>query len=179
MDDSFTVVFSTAYAWQSGIIRFMCHSPFSHCDIMLPEPKPHGMLGASDPGGVMLRTHDYQEFKTWHQATIRTPCARDVVALVQSQIGKPFDDVAMKQVLSDAPRDWKLPHAWFCSELIAWACEAAGMFRIAVPKNRVTPADLLLLLNHWIDPVEFWNTKRPMENIPPDLVPLVKASSPR
>lgn len=169
MADNFTLVFSTSFAWQSGVIRFMCHSPFSHVDIMLPSPNPYGLFGASDPGGVTLRQHDYQPFKAWHKATITTPLADRVIELVLSQKGKPFDDVAMKQVLSDTPRDWKIPDAWFCSELICWACEEAGLFRVVVPKNRVTPADLLLLLNQWIDPVEFWNTQRPMDNIPTDI----------
>ncbi len=169
MADHFCIVFSTSFAWQSGIIRFMCHSPFSHADVMLPHPEPYALLGASDPGGVLCRAHNYQPFKAWHKATIRTPLADDILKLITSQEGKPFDSVAMKQVLSDEPRDWKVPDAWFCSELIAWACEEAGLFRIVVPKNRITPADLLLLLNPWIDPVEFWNTERPMENIPTDI----------
>ncbi len=171
MADSFTVVFSTSFAWQSGIIRFMCHSPFSHADIMLPgPPHPYGLFGASDPGGVILRNHDYQSFKAWHQATIHTPLADRIIELVLSQEGRPFDSVAMKQVLSDHVRDWKVPDAWFCSELIAWACEEAGLFKIVVPKNRVTPADLLLLLNPWIDAEEFWKTERPMDNIPTQLM---------
>ncbi len=175
MADSFTIVFSTSFALSSALIRFLCHSPFSHCDILLPEPIPYGLFGASDPGGVILRKYDYQKFKTWHQATIHTPLGDRIVELVLSQKGKPFDDVAMKQVMSDEPRDWKIPDAWFCSELICWACEEAGLFRVVVPKNRVTPADLLLLLNPWIDAKEFWNTDRPMEN--PPIVPLIKGGT--
>ncbi len=163
MTDSFTIVFSTSYALSSALICFLCHSPFSHAEILLPKPEPYGLFGASDPGGVMLRRHDYQQFKTWHQATIRCPMADEIVRLILSQEGKKFDDAAMRAVMSSEPRDWKLPDAWFCSELICWACEEAGLFKVVVPKNRVTPADLLLLLNNYIDPVEFWNTSRPIQ----------------
>ncbi len=128
---------------------------------MLPQPEPYGLFGASDPGGVICRSHDYQPFKTWHRATIITPLADRIVELVTSQVGKPFDDVAMKQVMSDEPRDWKVPDAWFCSELICWACEEAGLFKVVVPKNRVTPSDLLLLLNPWINASEFWASSIP------------------
>ena len=168
MADSFTIVFSTSYALSSALIRFLCHSPFSHTDIMLPIPEPYSLFGASDPGGVMCRPFNYQPFKTWHKATIHTSLADRIIELVRSQEGKPFDDIAMRQVMSDEPRDWTVPDAWFCSELICWACEEAGLFRVVVPKNRVTPADLLLLLNPWIDPVEFWGSAMP---------PLVKGSS--
>ena len=149
--------FSTSHAWQSEIIRFMCHSPFSHVDVIVPDPpRPHGCLGASDPGGVMIRPGDYQKFKTRRRATIVTEKAGAIIDLIQSQIGKPFDPKAMKAVLSSEPRDWRDPSAWFCSELVVWALERAGFFsHLIVPKNRVTPADLLLLLNNWIDPVEF------------------------
>ncbi len=148
--------FSTSFAWQSGVIRFLCHSPFSHCDIILPEPLPHGCLGASDPGGVMVRPHDYQKFMTRRRATIQTDKADKIIALVRNEVGKPFDPKAMKAVLSDEPRDWRDPQAWFCSELIVAMMERAEFFRhLIVPKNRVTPADLLLLLNDYIDPVEF------------------------
>jgi hypothetical protein len=148
--------FSTSFAWQSGVIRFLCHSPFSHVDLILPDPVPHGCLGASDPGGVTVRAHDYQPFKTRRRATIKTDKAYEIVKLVQSQIGKPFDPKAMKAVLSDEPREWREPDAWFCSELIAWALEKSGFFsHLIVPKNRITPSDLVLLLNVWIDPEEF------------------------
>lgn len=153
MADHLCLVFSTSFAWQSGVIRLMCHSPYSHCDVMVEDPVPHGLLGASDPGGVMVRSHDYQPFKAWRKATIKTDKADKVIELVKSQIGKPFDASAMHHVISEQQRDWKQPDAWFCSELICWALEEAGFFpyRLIVPKNRVTPADLLLLLNPYID----------------------------
>jgi hypothetical protein len=51
--------------------------------------------------------------------------------------------------LSDKPgdRDWRETSKWFCSEHITWA-EEEGKFlpwRIIVPKNRVSPADNLLI----------------------------------
>ncbi len=148
--------FSTSHAWQSGIIRFMCHSDFSHVDVLVDEPKPYGLLGASDPGGVLVRPHDYQKFKLRRRATIVTDKADEIVALMHSQVGKPFDSEALKAVLDDKPRIWKDPNAWFCSELVTWAMERSGFFpHLVVAKNRISPADLLLLLNSHIDPAEF------------------------
>jgi len=131
----------------------MCHSPFSHVDIILPE----GCLGASDPGGVMLRPFDYQIFKLKQRTTIKSDKTDKFIELVQSQIGKPFDPKALRSVLDNTPRNWRIPDAWFCSELVVWALEEAGFFpyKLIVPKNRISPADLLLLLNPWIDREEF------------------------
>jgi hypothetical protein len=123
-----------------------------------PEPEPHSLLGASDPGGVMVRTHDYQPFLAWKKATIKTPVADKFIDLMHHEIGKPFDDEAMRMVLSDKPRDWREPDKWFCSELCVDCLDRAGFFnyKFWTAKNRITPADLLLILMPWIDPDE-WN----------------------
>lgn len=157
--DRIVLQFSTTHAWQSGVIRFMCHSDFSHVDVIVPEPEPHGCLGASDPGGVALRPHDYQEFKYRQRMTIRMPIpgmADKFHDFVKAQLGKPFDDDGLRAVLDTKHREWRIPDKWFCSELVAAALEECGFKKIIVPKNRMTPGDLLLLLNDHIDPVEFY-----------------------
>ena len=56
-------------------------------------------------------------------------------------------------------RDWRDESAWFCSELKAWCLEDAGFFpyTLLISKNRVTPADLLLMVNPWVINGEtFW-----------------------
>jgi hypothetical protein len=113
----------------------------------------------------MVRPHNYQKFKTWRKAVIKTDVADKVVELVRSQLGKPFDDTALHQIISETPRDWKKPDAWFCSELFAWALEEAGFFpyQLIVPKNRVSPADLLLLLNPYIDVEEYMKSESGVE----------------
>lgn len=143
----------------------MCHSPFSHVDVIVPPglpnlenltPKPYGLLGASDPGGVMIRTPNYHEFKTRRRISIQTDKADIFIQKMASQIGKPFDDEALYRVIDLNQRDWRAKEKWFCSELVTWALEESGFFpyNLAVTKNRITPADLLLLLNPYFDPVE-------------------------
>jgi hypothetical protein len=46
-------------------------------------------------------------------------------------------------------RDWRSQDSWFCSEFCAWALESGGFFpySLVAAKNRITPGDLLLLLN--------------------------------
>ena len=129
---------------------------------MLPE----GLLGASDPGGVMIRPPDYEPFKLRQRATIKTGMADAIVALAKTQIGKPFDGAALHAFLHpDHPqtqsRDWRNVAAWFCAELHTWTCETLGFwpYRLLVSPNLVAPADLLLLLNPYLD-VDAWRASR-------------------
>jgi len=151
--DVIQLEFSTSLTWQSLVIRKCCHSPFSHVDLV----HERGLLGASDPGGVALRPFNYQKFGIRRRATIATPLASRIMELVLSQVGKPFDGEALIAFMEDTPRDWRTPDKWFCSELIVWAFEEAGFFcyKLVVPKNRVSPADLLLILNPAIDADKF------------------------
>jgi hypothetical protein len=164
--------FSTSLDWTSGIIRRLCHSPFSHVDYIVPE----GLLGASDspnipiitgnPHGVAIRPTNYHLFGIRRRAIIT--CSTDVAAkfdaTMRSQLGKPFDDKAVHAFLSDPDdeitqaRDWRTVDQWFCSELKTWGLETAGLwpFNLIVAKNHVDPADLLLLLNPFIDTLTFW-----------------------
>lgn len=157
MNDELILQFSTSLEPASKYIRMLTHSAFSHVDGILEDGS---CLGASDPGGVMVRPPDYQPFGIRRRAKIKTPLAEPIMEIVLQQVGKPFDNTAFSCFLDDpletpAVRQWRLPEAWFCSELWCWALESMGLFRIIVPKNRVTPADLLLLLNPWLDDT-FW-----------------------
>lgn len=167
LSDRIVLQFGTcATSWQSTLICKLSHSPFSHVDYVCAN----GLLGASDspncpvvegnPHGVAVRTPDYQEFAIRRRAVIKTDKAVQFDALMRSQLGAPFDGDALYAFFSNAlvPRDWRQPDKWFCSELIAWALEAAGLFpyKLLVAKNRVSPTDLLLLLNPYIDVESFW-----------------------
>ncbi len=150
--------FSTSLELASKGIRILSHSQFSHVDGILAD---ENCLGASDPGGVAIRPSEYQLFGIRRRAHIKTPLANEIIALVKTQLGKPFDSTALSNFLNDplddtgTERVWEDDTKWFCSELWTWALEKTGFLRIIVPKNRVTPADLLLLLNPWIDDT-FW-----------------------
>ena len=162
--DRLIIQYSTSTVWQSEVIRRLCHSPFSHVDIVLPEgllgasgPDPHsralvkGMI-VPDPGGVQIRPNPpWAYLSPAKQVVIRTPHAERVIELAKQQIGKPFDNGALYNFLSSDPgdRNWREQDKWFCSELVIWACEVAGVFpwSLAALKNRISPADSLLILN--------------------------------
>jgi hypothetical protein len=156
------------------MIRRLTHSQFSHTDFILEQDMADiihveaGLLGASgpdkkinDPGGVRIRP-----FNAWPYLgtpkVARIECTEDVkklaLAAALTQRGKPFDKSAMWGFLSDQhfgkqTRDWRADKAWFCSELIVWACERGGLFHpkiLLVTKNRVTPNDSLLMFNPYM-----------------------------
>lgn len=162
MTDKLIIQFSTTFAWQSHLIRIMCNSPFSHCDLVLPE----GLLGASDPGGVTIRSFNYEPFKIKQQAVITTDKADAIIARVKSQIGKPFDDGALHAFLhapsdTNIMRNWRDLSSWFCAELIGWSCEIEKFwpYEILTPENRLTPPNLLLLLNPYMD-LPYWHSSK-------------------
>jgi hypothetical protein len=155
--------FSTSTAFTSGIIRRLTHSPWSHVDFVLPE----GLLGVSgedrsinDPGGVRVRP-----FGCWpylskpRTAYLHCPdnIADKVLDVARSQIGKPFDNGALWGFLGDLaygapkirPAPWDDEMSWFCSEYIAFCLVRGGFFpyKLIVRKERISPADLLLILN--------------------------------
>jgi len=92
---------------------------------------------------VKVRPANYATFTYKVLATADIP-EQPVLDYALSQIGKPYDWRAI--VNFGFHRDWRSPDSWFCSELVAWACEAAGypLLNPAEPHDRVTPRDLML-----------------------------------
>ncbi len=182
MDDVLEIQFSTTKNsfswwppffpnWASWVIRHMSHSPFSHVDMVVDE----GLLGASDspkapviegnPRGVAIRPLEYQDFGARFRMKINTPLARPIRAAAMTQVGKPFDNSALKGFLSDAlpgQRDWLQADTWFCSELVAYSFQAAGYWASPPsvwPKNRISPSDLLMIFlfdPNWTNRDTFW-----------------------
>jgi hypothetical protein len=155
-----------AIYWSEWICR-LTHSPFSHVDWVMPDGN---LFGASDspdapvldgnPKGVAVRPPDYQAFAIRRNATIGNVAAEKVAAFEQflyQQVGKHFDRAALRPSVflsfDYANRDWRTPDEWYCAELITRALEVAGVvpWPILVVKNRVTAADLLLIINPLID----------------------------
>jgi hypothetical protein len=178
MTDTLTIRFSTSAAkasnWASAAIRRLNHSPFSHVDYVLTDGT---LLGASDQGpkspvihgnpqGVAIRPYNYQQFGYRRDMILKTPLAEAVIAAAMAQLGKPFDSSALWDFLADdfpGVRDWRDPDAWFCAELKVATMDMAGLFlpkKIMWPKNRVSPTDLLLMLqfdDRWINRDSFWS----------------------
>ena len=154
------VQFSSSTAITSKIIRTICHSRFSHVDIVLPE----GLLGASgpdpsinDPGGVRIRSFTPWPYAVKRQARLQISdaIADAVIAAAKSQIGKPFDNEALHAFLSPNPsltRQWDALDKWFCSELFMWACRTGNLFpyKLAVPMNRINPNDAMIAINQFL-----------------------------
>lgn len=156
----------------SDLIRRAGHSPFSHIDMLT---KTGSMIGASDspdapvlhgnPRGVAERPFNYQEFAYRRQMVIDTNRADDIRRIAVSQLGKGFDNSALKDFVSSAfpgMRDWRLTDSWFCAELVVWSMEVGGFWgskMLLWPKNRVSPTDILLMLlndDRWINRETFW-----------------------
>ena len=158
------IQFSTSLEWQSDVIRRMCHSPFSHVDVLddggncfgaSNSPKAPVIFG--NPEGVALRPADYQPFGIRRVARVDTTTAVEAKfwTALHDQQGKPFDGGALYTFLSpdvSVDRDWREVDSWFCSELVTWALEQAGLWpwHLLVSKNRVAPADLLYLINPFV-----------------------------
>ena len=170
MSDVLTIQYSSGTALASDLIRRMCHSPFSHVDIVIPGV---GLLGASgpdktakaivgglvlpDPGGVQIRPFNPWPYKDVPRlAHLKTDKADKIIEIAKSQINKPFDNSGLHAFLSGGVgnRDWREQDKWFCSELVVWSCEKAGMFPypLATLKDRVSPADTLLIFNPYMSP---------------------------
>ena len=161
--DQLILQFSSSTAFTSHIIRTICRSRFSHVDMVLPG---EGLLGASgpdkyatwtDPGGVQIRPFEPWPYESRVQIAIPTRKAAAIIARWRTQIGKPFDNAALHAMISWNPtfsRDWRELAQWFCSEGVAWACEAEGLWQypLAIANDKVDPNDLMLLINPFLSP---------------------------
>jgi hypothetical protein len=156
----------------SELIRRANHSPFSHIDMLM---KDGTLIGASDspnapfihgnPRGVAQRPFNYQEFAYRRQMVLATHRADDIRRIWVSQLGKGFDNSALKDFISASfpgRRDWRLTDDWFCAEGVVWAMETGGYWGskpLQWPKNRVSPTDILLMLlndDRWLNRETFW-----------------------
>jgi hypothetical protein len=155
----------------------LTHSPFSHVDLLLDDGN---LLGASDnplapvirgnARGVAIRPPEYQRFAVRRDVTIKTTAERKAsfIEFCMDQLGKPFDGEALSPKVFLSPhfeyRDWRATDRWFCAELMAHGCEVAPLVDWEIPgiKNRVTPADLILLLAPLYD---FGVARKPIEGL--------------
>jgi len=163
---------------RSKMICRITRAPFSHVDLELCDHPhyPHGaLLGASNnpeapvitgnARGVAVRPFDYQEFAIRRVA--RIPCSEEVkdafINFCLDQLGKPFDSEALSMKLMFSTdwtdRDWRDDRRWFCAEMLTRAAEVSGLltWQLACLKSRVSPSDLLLIINPLMPTIEdFW-----------------------
>jgi uncharacterized protein YycO len=138
--------FARARGLSSDAIAWFGHSWPSHVDSVLEDGS---LLGARLEGGVQVRPPGYATFS--RVLVVRLPTSPAIAAayydFLSHQVGKRYDVAGIAAFV--AGRNWRTPDSWYCSELVAAALEAAGYFAapLATPSNRITPADLLLVLS--------------------------------
>jgi len=165
--------------WASPCIRWLCHSPFSHVDFVLPDGN---LLGASDQGedspciegnprGVAVRPANYQKFGIRRNMVIKTDKAPFILSAAVDQLGKPFDNGALKNFIgkpfsppsSDTQRNWRALDSWFCAELPPDCFDRGGYWwprRLVWPMDCFTPTSLIMLFQmdpNFINAETFWD----------------------
>jgi hypothetical protein len=144
-----TLRFIRGHGVGSGLISWFGGGLYSHVDYAMPDGT---WLGArSDrvggkPAGVQIRPADYvTPIRQLTLALNTTPeQGRDHYAFLFSQIGKPYDKMAILGFI--VGRNWEDPGAWICSELQCAAAISADILKpLCLTANRITPNDLTLL----------------------------------
>jgi uncharacterized protein YycO len=132
-----TLRFSTLDDLTGRVVQWATWSWASHVDVVLTDGS---LIGAIPKRGVVMRVPDQAGRVEFYH--VQVP-AGPVIERMLSQIGRPYDwPGIMGWALR---RDWQDPHAWFCSELVAWAFENAGFPLLrSEGLSRITPRDLLM-----------------------------------
>ena len=96
-------------------------------------------LSATLDAGVSVQRPDPSALA----ARFRAPVPAAAIRAALQQLGKPYDLAGVLGV--GLHRDWRDPGAWFCSELVAWACETAGAPLLRADRlGRITPGQLAM-----------------------------------
>lgn len=116
--------FSTDNDLESRAIRWATGGDFSHVDLVLPD----GLLGARAKGGVQLRPFDYKTFTSKVRVSCEVPFESAALAFAKSQIGKPYNFGAIRDMLLHRQRQFTFsPPSWYCDELIYGIVSAGGV----------------------------------------------------
>lgn len=136
------LLFSTTGSPFSALIRATTWSRWSHVALIDGD----SVIEAAALHGVRRIPAAQAVAAARRAAVVDMSCCdpQAVIAAAAEQIGKPYDWTAVLGL--GLRRDWQEPDAWFCSELVAWAFDAAGqaLFR-PDSLRRVTPQHLWML----------------------------------
>ena len=137
-----TLQFSSTPQWGSSLIRKLTWSWASHVDFVLDDKTLFGALAVENGGGVQFHElHKLDYYTRVERYTIEAPDA--VLDIAFSQDKKKYDWKGVFGFLFKK-RKWQEDDRWFCSELVAYAFQEAGMPLIRDYSYRITPRDLLL-----------------------------------
>lgn len=128
---------------------------FSHVDSVMPDGG--ALLGSRPdvigqvPSGVQIRPAGY----TGRVPTLRVEIPAtdgqtfNYYTFLRAQIGKRYNGIGILGFV--VGRDWRNPSDWFCSELVTVGLELSKIILpLASPSNKITPADLILILSSFI-----------------------------
>lgn len=128
---------------QSRLIQFLTASVISHVDIVLPDGR---LLGALPSDGVQVRPANYSRWTRILRVTIPSTAdqERRFFEAAEGQIGKKYDWSGIFNFFTQ--RNWRESDKWFCSELVAYALEAASIpaFNPVAPVRKIVPDAFLL-----------------------------------
>lgn len=132
-----TLRFSGGLGMAGSVIQITTWSWCSHVDFVLDDGR---LLGAVPGRGVCIRE---QEVDAGRVELYQADVPDFAVAYATSQIGQPYDWAGV--VGWALRRQWQETDSWFCSELVAWACQSVGAPLLrAKDAWRITPRDLLM-----------------------------------
>jgi uncharacterized protein YycO len=137
-----SIRFSRGSGLAGAIVRYATWSDFAHVGFKLDEGS---VLDATPEAGVTMRiAADDATTQYWRIAAEDPVVIDQAVLWAKGQIGKPYDWTAIYGMA--LRRDWHKDTAWFCSELVTAAFDAAGwpLITDSGKCNRITPRDLTL-----------------------------------
>jgi uncharacterized protein YycO len=131
-----TLRFSRGTGPAAALVRAVTWSWCAHVGIALNNG---WVVDATHEHGVATRRAVDDDSTRYF--TVSAPYA--VLDHAYSQVTRPYDWRGALGI--GLHRDWRRTNAWFCSELVAWAFEAAGFPLLRADHiDRVTPRDLLM-----------------------------------
>ncbi len=134
-----TIRFSYQEKIGSTSIKALTWSKWSHVELVVGDMT----FGARMSGGVKWRPVEKLPFHQYLDIIVEVP--GEFFSIMESQKGKDYDFTALLGWL--VRRNWQDPEKWFCSELVAWALQEAGVICVR-NINRVSPRELCLILHN-------------------------------
>ncbi len=141
------IQFSTETNIASKVCHYYDHVWCSHVDAVMPNG---GLLGAKLLGGVKIRPN-----VGFHKTLlVELPTTVEIYdgfySFLRHQLGKPYDLGSIFAFMTN--RDLKDDDSWFCSELIVVALAKSGYlpYPLFAKYNKITPQDLMILLNAFV-----------------------------
>lgn len=146
-----TLRFVLGAAWTSRAIAVFSAGHLSHVDVKMPSGKLLGARSDNVGGGdgVLERPDPYEQVAkvAYFEIDVTDDRATTFYRFLYAQLGKRYDHLAIFAFIIN--RNWHDDDAWYCSELVAAALEAAGVLtnRLYLTSNKITPVVLAALVS--------------------------------